>query len=515
MGFAFIPQAGIEDDEALIASSAYGGATQELKILGHNVPLMLMSYVGALKTWIFAPIFRIWRPSPTSLRVPVILIGGFTIWLFYRLLARIGTPRAAIVGCLLLSTDTVFFLTTCFDWGPVALQHMLLVSGVLCLVRFHQEDRLRFLAAGFFLFGLALWDKALFAWILTGMAIGALIVFPGELRRSFKAVNVIVATLCLCLGAAPLIFYNISFPLNTLRSSTGYSSHFLPQKISNLLSALDGHALFGYLARNDPAGLPRIPQGAIERISIQVSEATGHSRAGFFGYALFAGILIIPWLWSTPMRRPILFSAISMLVAWLQMIFTKDAGMAAHHVILLWPFPTLVVAMALAQVSGMVGRLGKPLLVTAVLFLASTNALVTNEYFATLVRNGAGIVWTDAIFPLSDYLKRVKPEVIYIDDWGIYDPLSMLSRGELPLQNGSGPLSKPHLDLLDRRVVLDRISEKGAVFVSHTAETEMLKGVNSKLEALTGEAGYRRETVAEIGDRNGRIIFDVFRFSRK
>jgi len=515
IGFALLPQAGIEDDEALNVSGVYahGFIAHAVEIFGLRIPIMLMSYYGALKSWIYAPIFEFWTPSPTSLRTPVILAGGFTLWLFYRLLLRIAGYPAATIGCLLLSVDPIFLLTSCFDWGPVVLQHLLTVSGVLCLVRFYQESRRRFLAVGFFLFGLALWDKALFAWILSGMAISVLFIFPKELRKLLSVRNVAVAMLAFCLGAGPLIFYNVCFPLNTFHSNATYSTDHLPEKTRNLVSALNGSALFGYLARTDPGERPRNPRGTIEQVSVRTTEIVGHFRSGFFGYALLAALLLTPWLWSTRARRPILFSIVTMLVAWLQMFFTKGAGASAHHVILLWPFPTLVVAVAFAEASSMLGRAGKPLLVVVLLILVGTSALVTNEYFASLVRNGGGLVWTDAIYPLSDFLKRVNSKVIYVNDWGMFGTLLMLGEGNLPLRGGSDPLSKPHLDMVDKRVVLDRISERGAVFVGHSDGNELFKGVNANLRALAAEAGYRREILAELADRNGRGIFEVFRYA--
>ena len=44
------------------------------------------------------------------------------------------------IGGLLLATDTTFLLTTCFDWGPVVLQHFLndiflIFSGKLIIVK--------------------------------------------------------------------------------------------------------------------------------------------------------------------------------------------------------------------------------------------------------------------------------------------------------------------------------------------------------------------------------------------
>src|SRR5437879_5134930 len=112
-------------------------------------------------------------------------------------------------------------------------------------------------------------------------------------------------------------------------------------------------------------------------------------------------------------------------------------------------------------------------------------------------------VWfgTDAIYPLSACLKRVNAEPIYVNDWGIFDTLRMLNRGRLPLRVGYDPLLKPHLDSEELRIVLSRVSEAGAVFVAHTDETEIFKGVNEKFQGLAAEAGYRRETLRKIPDR--------------
>ena len=106
------------------------------------------------------------------------------------------------------------------------------------------------------------------------------------------------------------------------------------------------------------------------------------------------------------------------------------------------------------------------------------------------------------------------PSAIYIDDWGMFDNLRMLNRGKMPLRVGSDPLSKPQLDSEDQRIVLERIADAGSVFVGHTDDNELFKGVNAKLRSFAEGAGYRRELVAEIADRNGRPTFEVIRFAR-
>src|SRR3974390_2291498 len=58
-GLAFLPLLGIEADEALFANILYkphgGGYTYRLG--GAELPLMVLSYLGALKSWIYGPIF--------------------------------------------------------------------------------------------------------------------------------------------------------------------------------------------------------------------------------------------------------------------------------------------------------------------------------------------------------------------------------------------------------------------------------------------------------------------------
>lgn len=514
IGLAFIPQAGIQNDEALFASGIYEqvGIAQGIKILGHRIPTMLNTYLGALKSWLYAPIFRFWRPSAYSLRIPVIFAGGLTVWLFGALLARVAGCRAAVCGSVLLATDTLFLITTCFDWGPVVLQHLLLASGAVYLVRFHQERRRRLLTAGFLLFGLALWDKSLFAWIFSGITIAAVAVFPRQLWKHLNVKSLTAAALAFCVGAAPLFYYNVRYPFETLRANAAYTADDVPGKSRLLWSTLSGGGLFGYIPRDDPDGHPRAPQSTIESLSLRVSDLSGSRQSGFFGYGVALALLLLPLLWATPARKPMAFCLIAMTIAWLQMLFAKGAGGSVHHVILLWPLPTLFVSVALAEASRRAGRLGIPLLAAAVLFLAGSSALVTNEYFARLVRNGAGVEWTDAIYPLSSYLKQVQADTFYLNDWGMFDALRMLNRGKLPLRVGSDPLTKPQLNADDRQLVLSRISEAGSVFVGHPDELELFTGVNAKLRALAAEAGYRREMLAEIRDRNGRTAFEVYRF---
>jgi hypothetical protein len=97
-GLAFIPLLGIESDEALFANVFYtprsGGYAYRI---GHaELPLMMLSYLGTLKSWIYRPIFKVFGMGATSARVPVILAGAASVWLLYQLLVKISGRRAAL-----------------------------------------------------------------------------------------------------------------------------------------------------------------------------------------------------------------------------------------------------------------------------------------------------------------------------------------------------------------------------------------------------------------------------------
>ena len=140
-----------------------------IRLFHHYIPLMVMSYVGSLKTWIYWPLVHC---SVAAFgRALAVASGAITVFIFYHLIRGIetgGERRRGFAGAFLLATDPVFLMTNTFDWGPVALEHLLLVGGCFLLFRFTtNQSQTRPLALGFFCFGLALWNKALFAWALS------------------------------------------------------------------------------------------------------------------------------------------------------------------------------------------------------------------------------------------------------------------------------------------------------------------------------------------------------------
>lgn len=500
VGSLWISEVGLQNDEALFSAGMYPP-------FGPS-PSMLMSYVGALKSYVYLPIFKVWPPSAASVRFPALVLGGLTIWLFYLLLKRTLDTRTALAGTALIATDTSFLLTSRWDWGPVVLQHLCLAGGVLAVVLYTRQRRLVWLFVGFLAFGLGLWDKAIFAWSLVGLGVAAVAVFP---RRTFAALSwraVAVASLGLATGAAPLILHNLKYDFVTFRQNAGFSSEILGYKARLLLSALDGSGLIGgSIVRDDFEQPIRQPDGVWKRGFVATSLAIGSPRKNWQLYLLGLSILLLPFVWRTSARSAFLFALIYSAVTWAQMAFTHNAGTGLHHPILIWPIPHLGIAAVLAAASRRIGRAGLPLLAGVVGVICCVNLAVTGTYYTNMLRNGGNTIWSDAIYPASEALPSMKPSHVCILDWGFFEQLRLLHRGRISMCVGAEEHESPH-------VLKGQLEDPDIVFIKHADGQEVEPGRATNFLQRARAQGYEKTSQRIFHDYNGRPIIEVFKLFR-
>jgi len=510
LGAAFVNRTGIEEDEAMFASPLYREwCFFAIHIRHFRIPIMHMSYVGALKTWIYAPIALFWQPSAAMLRVPALVIGAVTVALFWNLLGTVHSRRAAWAGCLLLITDAVFLLTNVFDWGPVAIQHLLLVVMLLATVQWARTGRDNRLFAAAVACGLAFWDKAVFIWMFSGLVAGS-VLFWRLIRDRFTWKRAATVVAGVALGGAPLIGYNLwtTPKFLTFRSNTHFTPGRFAQRFPLLRSTWNGSALFGYMVYEE-AERPNEPRTLLERATFAAHKITGDRHKDAFEGALIAAVLLIPLLWKTRARTALLFALIASAVAWCTMV-SLDGGGGAHHMVLLWPLPQMLVAVAFAEAS-MRWRFGGWALCAAVAFLAIANLMVINQYLYQFVRNGSAGSWTDAIFPLAEALRKTPASRTALVDWGYQDPLSYLNKAAPPervIVNPFMPADEPPEQREeDRELLLD----PSVIWVEHVAGREILAGVNARLASVARGAGLDAVVAGTFCDRNGRPIFQILR----
>lgn len=508
LGAIVIPYAGVQNDEALFAAPIYELNSKDFCFTAfhRDIPIMVMSYVGTLKTLLYVPILAIFGPSVWSVRLPMVLIGAATVFIFYHLGLCSG-PRTAWLAAFLLATDPSFLLSNTFDWGPVAIQLSLLVTACFFLVRFARRFvSMLDLAFGFFCLGLGLWNKALFTWALAGLVCAGLAVFWPEVRKALRLRFAAVAVVAFLLGALPLVIFNVRHLNVTFESNAGFETVNVVLKLPEERKSLNGSALFGFLTTDEWDEHPKTALSRRGQAARWIRTHLGEHHQNGMEYAFLLALLAVPWWWGSRAAR---FSLIFTVVAWTAMAFTREAGNSVHHCVLIWPFPQLFVAATLARARW-----------TSVLAsaLIAANLLVVNQYVLDFDREGAGTNFSDALFPLSNALtdpangELGRP--IYVVDWGMLNTLALFHRGRLQLRPEDTPFSSDTPSESDQRAIHVMFSDPNAIFVGHVPSREVTAGVGRRLDRAAAEWGLRKVLIRGIADSNGRPVFEVFRLAK-
>lgn len=512
-GLMFQRKAGMHFDASYELASFYRCCTPAFRItlFGHAVPVMTLPYLGAFKAWLYYPLLQFLDVTPVVLRLPVLLVGTVSVWLFFVVLDRTAGRRTAIAGALLLATDASFVIATVYDFGPIAFLHCFLLAGMLLLLKFERSGASKYLALAFFVFGLALWHKALFIWMLDGLVIAAVCVFPRRVAALLTPRRVAVASLSLCAGALPLIYFNVVTGGATLRVGEVMSDPApMSQKLLVLKKTMSGNVLFAWLTEETQPATAAPPRKFREIASVKLSRLAGGVRSNWMFYAFVVSCCLVPWLWFTQSRRAALFVLIYLVVTWAQMLILPNTGASIQHVLLLWPFPHFLIAITGAQIGASLGRHGARAAASVLVVVVAANLLLINQYYSDLVTNGTTAIWTDAIYPLFNYLDSISGSRIVTTDWGYATTLCLLSDGEMPLDDISYTLLGP--SAADSAWIRSLIEDPQNVFVDHTAPDEQFPAARERLASIAAQAGRTAEVIAVIRDRNRRPRFEIVRY---
>ncbi|MEQ1884724.1 MAG: glycosyltransferase family 39 protein [Bryobacteraceae bacterium] len=503
LGAVLVPLAGIQNDEALFANPIYQNLFEfRVRAFHHSIPLMVISYIGTLKTGLYWILFHIVRPSVWSLRLPMVLLGSVTIFLFYLLADKVSSKHVAFAGAALLATDQTFLLTNTFDWGPVAIEHFLLVTACLLAVSFSASGRNAHLVGAFFALGLGLWNKAIFLWALTGLLVASATVLWPEIRKLLTLRAATLATVGFLVGTSPFLIYNLKRPNATLSQNARLEVPDWNAKFIQVQSALDGRSLFGYLMNEDDAPKPKMLNSGLGKIAAAIHQKIGERRGGIMAYVAAACLLLLPLWWRS---RVAWFSLIFSAATWLMMAITRDAGGSAHHTVLLWPFPHLFVA---TVVSALPWRPIRGLILSAVV---ASNLLVFNESLYKFERNGAALVFTDAIQALSDRVGVLRPPMVYVTDWGIWNTLAMLHEAKLSMTGVDDLFPEQADPNRERDAMRARVfANREAIYIGHVDGQEVFPGIRGRVERAAMDAGRSKRVIEVISDTNGRPVFEIF-----
>ena len=422
---------GLQYDEALFVNAATDGgfgsdSTSFVQERLFGVPVLLMDYIGALKAWLYIPIFALFGVSKFTIRAPMVLAFVFSVWLCLILVRRYSNFWIASVAALLFVSEPVFSLMARNDWGPVAIAGLLRVIAVFGVLKVVESGATRWFALATGAMCLGVFNKLDFLLFAIPFIISVVVVFwktwlfcwTTHRRRLIGS----LVSLMLSYGLAYVYMYRPSQSIN--QTANGTFIERFRSRIDLIEATFEGRNLTSYMTGSSIS--------SSSRLFVCVLVAV----------ALVCLAEIRAWLRAEPrehqqivMAKPssglVLAFLILLSIGVLPTMALTPAVSGPHHVAVMWPMLPLILCFALANALShrrRVGLLGVTFLVGVILSIAIafwTQTMVSKQ-MATVFRNPElrSAIWSDepetaAAALAIDSRNEGAVVPVIIADWGI------------------------------------------------------------------------------------------------
>jgi len=308
------------------------------------------------------------------------------------------------------------------------------MSSLYCLVKFAQTQRVTFLAAGAFFLGLGLYDKANFIWYLTALSLTVIIVWRKQFMSMITRRNILIACSFFLLGCWPLLVYNIATKGKTLEGHLRMPANFVSffqQKTDVLARTLNGSAVYNFV--NGEWINPIFPS------FLSVADFRGTLMPWVLLGAFIVAVLVLVRK-SAPGQK-VLASLMVLGCGILAQIYATYDATGSHHVMMLYPFPQIVLAHMVSILIferrfidkdiQLLKRIGRYATIGVIVILIASNVIVDVKYLKSFAQEGGKGIWSSAIYDLVKYAVQHKNQTYLLMDWGFNTQLLLLSRGSI------------------------------------------------------------------------------------
>lgn len=504
------------------------------------LPLMVQDYIGALNVYLAMPFLALFGVSVPALRLLPLLTAVATLLLLYVLAAEAFGRRAAAIATLLLAVNPSFVFWSRQGIFVTNITAALAVAAVLTACRWWRYGRWRDLHLTACLWGLGIYAKLLFVWIIgASIAVGAcawLVRRMGNVKRtaanpplspnpyplSFIPFRLLFAVVCFLLPLTPLILFNLQTG-GTMASIFGSldSSYYgvrnaafvanLGQRLKQLPALLRGDHLWYLGGRFANSAAPWLALAlAMACVLVCAVRSFRQPRPSLLAprFSLLAPRLSPLTACRLPLVACALPPAFCLLVV-IQSSFTVSDLFITHYAVLL-PFAFLSVGAMAAGLLRQGGHLVLVPVLASVIWWGAGDLWATVQYHRALAASGGHAAHSDAIYDLAAYLDAHGETAPVALDWGIAAPIYFLTSGRVqPVELfGYERLDAPDAGFAGR---LRPFLEPTAVFLFHVPEEEVFRGRRQVFDRAVAEAGLVPRVEEVFYERSGRWLFVLTR----
>lgn len=391
-----IQHPGVNNDQLMFVNAAtFNPDNQFLWKSWQGIPTMIFPYIGALKSYLYMPIFYLFGVNIWSIRLPQIILISASWFILYKALTLAFNKKLAIIAILILALDPSIIIYSKIDQGPTVLEFSLKILAVYFLYLFLSTKKSIYYFSIFPVLALGIFNKLNFIWFVNAFMVGFVIFYWRIFYNHFKKVDRLFPFLIIGIPS----FFLVKLFLKISREvSLSYKDFTDPVALSNISKNL---SIFYH-------NLTKIISG---NSFFSVIYGYNPTPGGIYFSGLILSVLVIGIYYlitehKEPLRSSYFFLFL-VLVAGIQILLTKQA-ISAWHVLAIYPFFTVILAMAILQYRKYIA-LG--LIAAIVFYQVLVNILYLNQYG----KPTKSVAYTSKIYDLIGFAKQRKETFICLD----------------------------------------------------------------------------------------------------
>jgi len=471
---------GLYYDEVLFSNAAFGGDSDLFiykRIFG--IPVMLMSYIGALKSWIYFPIFKYFLVDQFSVRFPMILIGGLTLFLNYKIIKELFGNSAAIIFIILSSVEPSTIFHTKLDWGPTTLMMFFRATSILFLIKYFKSKKIIYLILTFVSLLIGIYDKANFIWIPISLLITVFLL--SEFKRITKFIFII--GIIFIFGFAIYFTNEISIP----------SFEKIHNNIFTLIQVMSGEDVFLVVSGRELA--PAIAQKWIVLFCLATSFLFALKNINRdINKKYFYAVLLFFFLIT------------------LEILITKQA-VGPHHLAILSPFWLIIISIGLdsmsrdkLQIKIFNGTLFASIFILAIIISSLNIDRVYNTDLSSRIKPQWNRV-SERLATLANAFPR-ESKFIFID-WGSSTIFQALTQNSFALYDFWGWFNDG-MDTESLKWFKNEFVKKGTYFIVPADGFEIFKSTKENFIKYKNINEWDLKMYNEIYDENGKLAYTIY-----
>jgi dolichyl-phosphate-mannose-protein mannosyltransferase len=491
---------GVHYDEIYFGNAAVGGIDDVfIRYKIGNFPILLMTYIGALKAYFYYPIFKVFGVSAYSIRIPTILVTAISLYVLYGATKRLFNDRVALLTLFLLSIDASFISQTRYDVGPTVIEFLLKTIVIYLFAWYLQSSRDKYLFWIYVMLSLGLFNKLNFIWFINSFYFAVLVVYrniwpnlqeKGMMRSHTRGV--------VLLSYLPLAgyflwmnyIYDLFQPLSFHDIISRWSGVF-----SNVKDLVTGVSFYNYALGNM------------------------HSLWNDLFFLMIAAILAAGLIFNVllkknpqPNKKNYFLFVLVIVTTIPQILITKEAK-NIWHVFTLYPCIPIIMSVSLIALYDLLSKkaFAKFAVIALIALITAHQLIIDYKYIQAYKEPTKNIYWSMKIYDLIKYTRN-DPHRFASIDWAIHTQLTTFTC----LRDKYKELSYAFRDMTftedNKRWLVSEYLDprKNYYFIAHSEVNTYFHKARNNLFTLADENNIQMKLIKTISDEDGKVIFEIY-----